>query len=142
MEFKPIYMGKTVLEMIARLEEHEEYCRRSMNGFFTEIVRTANETYNRFEEMTEDQKLANYKKISNYAQHLLVPTPPAPNYRNMPNEELIEHYKMRKYYDDCVKEFYAREAAESKKSSMCNRVKTAINGLFESMKKRIGKKNF
>ncbi|PIC40111.1 hypothetical protein B9Z55_011569 [Caenorhabditis nigoni] len=97
---------------------------------------------------SKDQQLANYKKIENIMQFLLRP---AKNYETMPYEELIKRYNYRRADDDFVEFHAARRRAEkaaAKKrvdwtlfQDMGNRVKTAVNGLFDAVKKRIGKKN-
>ncbi|CAO4371611.1 unnamed protein product [Caenorhabditis nigoni] len=156
MEPKEYHIGKTVPEMIAVLEEHQEYCIRSSERIiFVHIAKTVGEIDNKYNEMDKDQKIEKYKFISYCAQRFLNPDP-IKNFRTMPYEELIEHYNTRMYNCDVWKQYEAKKAAESidaKKTSakrimdwtpfqgMGNRVKTAVTGLFESMKKRIGKKN-
>ncbi|CAO4371621.1 unnamed protein product [Caenorhabditis nigoni] len=98
--------------------------------------------------MSKDQQLANYKKIGEIIHHLLRPVK---NYETMSYEELIKRYNYRRTDDDFVEFHAARRRAEkvsAKKTvdwtrfqNMSNRVKTAVTGLFESMQKRIGKKN-
>ncbi|PIC40108.1 hypothetical protein B9Z55_011568 [Caenorhabditis nigoni] len=139
--------------MIARLEKHEEYCRRSMKRFrFVQIWNTMVEINNKYDEMDGDQEIAKYEAIRFFVEGLLNPDPMA-NFETMPYEELIKRYNHRKEVEEFWESYYAKKEADIKKTSarktvdwkpfknMGNRVKTAVTGFLESMKKRIGKEN-
>ncbi|CAO4371612.1 unnamed protein product [Caenorhabditis nigoni] len=153
MATKEYHIGKTVPEMIAVLEEHEEYSRQMMKRFrFARIWNTMVEIHDKYDEMDVDQEIVKYETIRFFVEHLLNPEPVA-HFETMPHEELIKRYNHRKEVEESWEAYYAKKEADSKKASakktldwkpfqdMGNRVKTAVNGLFESMKKRIGKKN-
>ncbi|CAO4371620.1 unnamed protein product [Caenorhabditis nigoni] len=148
MTTKEYHIGKTVPEMIARLEKRDKTLEWNR---FVRIWDAVIEIDKEFDEMDQDRKIENYKIISEYAQQLVNPTTPVPNYDTMPHEELIKDYNRVKYLDEIVELLYGTEPATSAKNTvkfdwtpfqnMGNRVKTAVIGIFESMKKRIGKKN-
>ncbi|PIC40095.1 hypothetical protein B9Z55_011562 [Caenorhabditis nigoni] len=99
------------------------------------------------------QRIEDYEHFRNIACFLASP-PHVTNYKDMPYEELIRHYWI---HDEKVKErksmrreySWERTPSEShiKKTvinvcnNMSNRVKTAVTGTLESVKKIIGKKN-
>ncbi|CAO4371615.1 unnamed protein product [Caenorhabditis nigoni] len=157
MTTREYHIGKTVPEMIARLEEHDEDIKWDANRrCFIRIWNAVVEIEDDYDEMAEDQKLVNYKIISEVVQKLLNPST-TPNYKTMPHEKLILLYNQQKYLDEARDLWHAKQAAksiDSKKTSakkivkidwtpfqdVGNRVKTAVTGIFESMKKRIGKK--
>ncbi|CAO4371616.1 unnamed protein product [Caenorhabditis nigoni] len=156
MEIKEYHIGKTAPEMIAELERHQENHRLWTKKFcLVQIANAVDEIDNKNNIVDKDQETEQYKLISYCVQRLLNPNP-MKDFRTMPDEELIEHYNIRMYYYNVWEQHKAKKAAEpidAKNASrektvnlktfqnMGNRVKTAATGLFESIKKRIGKKN-
>ncbi|CAO4371614.1 unnamed protein product [Caenorhabditis nigoni] len=153
METKEYHIGKTVPEMISVIEGHKEYCRQNMKRYdFVQVAHLVVGIADNYDEISEDEKTAKYETINFFLQHLLNPAP-LTNFETMPYEELIKRYNHYKEMEASWESYYGEKYADSEKTSaekpvdrklfqnMGNRVKAAVNGLFESMKKRIGKRN-
>ncbi|PIC40101.1 hypothetical protein B9Z55_011564 [Caenorhabditis nigoni] len=139
--------------MIAELEKGDEEFNWEKNKYsfihFRNVVLKMDKEY---DEMAKDQKIANYKRISEALQELFDPVTPL-NYKKMHHERLIEIYNRQKYFDLWYTE-QAAKSINSKKTStkitvtidwtpfqdIWNRVQKAVTGTLETIKERIGKK--
>ncbi|CAO4371618.1 unnamed protein product [Caenorhabditis nigoni] len=153
-EIKQVYMGKTVPEMIAELERHERYFGRfRRNIVFKIFAKQVKETKKRHHKMNQRQRIEDYELFRTIACFLASP-PHVTNYKDMSYEELVKLYcshekrvkerkSMRCQYpwERTPSEFHIKKTFINVCNNMSNRVKTAVTGTLESMKKRIGKKN-
>ncbi|CAO4371617.1 unnamed protein product [Caenorhabditis nigoni] len=140
--------------MIAELEKFDRNLSRYWkNHLFHTLVKEVQETKKRHHKMSQRQRIESYKSLRYSTQLLATPTD-VTNYKDMPYEKLIQLYKTHKQdtkerkSDKCEypwertpSDFSIKKTFINVCNNMSNRVKTAVTGTLESMKKRIGKKS-
>ncbi|CAO4371619.1 unnamed protein product [Caenorhabditis nigoni] len=100
-----------------------------MNVFFSALKNVADKTYARFDEMDENQKLANYEIINEYAQRLLEPTPQATDYKTMPYEKLKERYNSRMACDNFIEQYEYQGSNKYTAIKKLNGLQNMSNGM-------------
>ncbi|CAO4371684.1 unnamed protein product [Caenorhabditis nigoni] len=133
-------------QQLKRLKEFDDYYAEEKEEIH---MRKAKQVWKRVERcnLTRDQRITHYKRIVDHIQKIIDLPAPVDDYARMSVSEMFkraESVQKRAAELDKLNEVVVVKKKKKKEKqpteSVGNRVKTTVAGIFESMKKRIGRK--